>query len=58
MVQLTKIILKQTARHTVVRFLMVSIPWFTSVFQAGKDIPTLLQFIKGRVKPSRGTEQS
>ena len=37
---------------------MVSIPWFTSVFQAGKDIPTLLQFIKGRVKPSRGTEQS
>ena len=58
MVQLTKIILKQTARHTGVRFLMVSIPWFTSVFQAGKDIPTLLQFIKGRGKPSRDTEQS
>ena len=31
---------------------MVSVPWSTSVFPAGKDIPTLLQFIMGRGRPS------
>ena len=34
------------------KFLIVSVPWFTSVHPAGKDIPTLLQFITGRGKPS------
>ena len=33
-------------------FLMASVPWFTSVLPAGKGIPTLLQFITGRGKPS------
>ena len=35
-----------------IKFLMVSVPWFTSTLPAGKGIPTLLQFTVGRGKPS------
>ena len=34
------------------KFLMVSVPWFTSTLPAGKGIPTLLQVTVGRGKPS------
>ena len=35
-----------------VKFLMVSVPWFTTTLPAGKGIPTLLQVTVGRGKPS------
>ena len=35
-----------------IKFLMVSVPWFTSVLPLGKGIPTLLQLITGRGNPS------
>ena len=35
-----------------IKFLMVSVPWFTSTLPAGKGIPTLLQVTVGRGKPS------
>ena len=35
-----------------IKFLMVSVPWFTSTLSAGKGIPTLLQVTVGRGKPS------
>ena len=35
-----------------VKFLMVSVPWFTTTLPVGKGIPTLLQVTVGRGKPS------
>ena len=35
-----------------IKFLMVSVPWFTSTLPGGKGIPTLLQVTVGRGKPS------
>lgn len=34
------------------KFLMVRLPWFTSVFPAGKGIPNLVHFTTGGGKPS------